>query len=62
MADAEQNVKDHGDVSVDLAEIKTDLCWIKKNLSNHLRHHWAVQLALLTFVGGLIVALVVSLV
>ena len=62
MADAEQHVKDHSDVHVDLAEIKTDLGWIKKNLSNHLRHHWAVQIALLTFVGGLIIALLVVLI
>ena len=30
-----------------LAELKTDICWIKKMLGNHLRHHWAVTLALL---------------
>ena len=47
-------------VDVELAKINTDLCWIKKNLSNHLRHHWAAQIVLLTFIGGLIIALLKS--
>lgn len=56
MADGEQNVKDL------LVEQGVDIKWIKTMLSNHLRHHWAVQLVLLTFIGSLIVALLVSLI
>ncbi len=62
MADEQEQDAGNQSVAVDLAEIKVDLCWIKKNLANHLKHHWAVQLALLTFIGGLIVALVISLI
>jgi len=32
----------------ELAAIKTDIAWIKKTLSNHLRHHWALEIGLLT--------------
>ncbi len=28
-----------------LQELKTDMCWIKKIMSNHLKHHWAITLA-----------------
>ena len=58
----EKQEPDAKNLFVELAKIKTDLCWVKKNLSNHLRHHWAVQIVLLTFIGGLIAALVISLV
>ena len=36
-----------------------DMCWLKKIMGNHLRHHWATELTLLTMVGGLITAVVV---
>ncbi len=30
-----------------LQELKTDMCWVKKILGNHLKHHWAITLAAL---------------
>lgn len=60
--DEEEQGEGNRSVLVDLAKIKTDLCWVKKNLANHLKHHWMVQLVLLTFIGGLITALVIALV
>jgi len=43
-----------------IAEIRTDLKWVKKELCNHLHQHWAVTLALVTIVGGLVVALLIK--
>lgn len=42
-------------------ELQIDIKWIRAMLENHLQHHWAVQLVLLTFIGGLITALVIVL-
>ena len=53
--DEDQGVRDR------LVKLGVDVEWIKKNLSNHLRHHWAVQIVLLTFIGGLTTALIISL-
>lgn len=45
-----------------LAEIKTDVCWIKKIMGNHLKHHWVVTLAVITCslctIGSVIVAVI----
>ena len=30
----------------DLAELRTDISWIKESLSNHLRHHEKYEIAL----------------
>lgn len=48
------------DVKDLLVKLGVDMCWVKKTLANHLKHHWMVQLVLLTFIGGLIIALVKS--
>lgn len=40
-----------------LITLVRDMCWIRKVLGNHLKHHWATELALLTMIGGLITAL-----
>jgi hypothetical protein len=42
-----------------LIELSRDVCWLKKAISNHLKHHWAVELALLGAVITLIVTLIV---
>lgn len=31
-----------------LIELKNDVGWIKKIMGNHLKHHWAVTLAVVT--------------
>ena len=31
--------EDHDDSIYTLAELKTDMCWVKKQLANHLAHH-----------------------
>lgn len=31
-----------------LVELKNDMCWIKKALSNHLKHHWLITLGACT--------------
>jgi len=45
-----------------LLELKTDVCWIKKIVGNHLRHHWMVTLAALaaalSSIGTLIIFLI----
>jgi hypothetical protein len=41
----------------ELAEMGTDIAWIRKSQENHLSHHWAVTLSLLGVAGTLAVAL-----
>ena len=36
--------------------IYSELMNIKKTLNNHLAHHWAIELALITAIFGLVVA------
>lgn len=43
------------------AELKTDICWIKKTLSNHLHSHLVVTIALLGITGTAVVSLLVLL-
>jgi len=45
-----------------LIELRTDMGWVKTMLNNHLAHHKKATYILLTFIGGLIVALIVALV
>jgi len=45
-----------------LAEFKQDLCWIKKMLENHLKHHWAVTLSLLGITFSSILTLLIFLI
>ncbi len=40
-------------IADDIAEIKTDVSWIKKTLSTHMTRHFQVRLAML---GSLIAA------
>jgi len=51
METSEHGFNDH-DI---LIHLQTDICWIKKVLNNHLRHHWAVELLMLAAIIGLIV-------
>jgi len=39
-----------------IAKLQVDVCWIKKTLGNHLRHHWYVTMALLVALLGLVAA------
>jgi len=55
VADGERSEKDL------LVELDVDVKWIKVQLSNHLQHHKAMSYILLTFIGGLITALVIAL-
>lgn len=57
-----QDIENRDDILAKLVKIETNQCWMMKTLSNHLRHHWAVQVVLLTFIGGLITALVIALI
>ena len=45
-----------------LLELKTDMCWIKKMLNNHLAHHWIITVsaigAALSSMGALLVFLI----
>ena len=40
-------------ISEDIAEIKTDVSWIKKTMENHMSQHFKIRLAML---GSLIAA------
>jgi hypothetical protein len=44
-----------------LLELKGDVCWIKKILGNHLKHHWLITLGALTAAMGSIGTLIVFL-
>ena len=43
-----------------MASFETDMCWLKKQISNHLQHHWAVTLTLLAAVLAQSVTIVVG--
>ena len=45
-----------------LIELKTDMCWVKKMLNNHLQTHRHLAIALTSIVGGLVTALIIALV
>jgi len=44
-----------------LIALTNDMIWVKKILSNHLRHHWALTLSLTGITVGTIVSLVIAL-
>ncbi len=46
----------------DVTELKTDMSWVKKMLSNHYKHQWALVIALVVSLLGLIGSLIVVLV
>ena len=41
-----------------LLEVRRDTCWLKKQIANHLKHHFFVNLALLVAIVGLIISLI----
>ena len=41
--------------------IDTKLKELKEQFNNHLKHHWAVTIPLISIVGGLIIALILAL-
>jgi hypothetical protein len=41
----------------ELAEMGTDIAWIRKSQENHLAHHWAVTLSMIGVIGTLAVSL-----
>lgn len=43
----------------ELAEMGTDIAWIKTAMGNHLAHHWAVTLSMLGVIGTLAVSLLI---
>lgn len=44
-----------------LAEIKTDIAWLKKAMTNHLAHHWAITLSLVGVTVASLASLLVAL-
>jgi len=53
----EQDLSDH-DV---LVKIDNDLCWVKKMLENHLKHHFLITLTSLSAALSAIVAILLVL-
>lgn len=45
-----------------LIKLGEDICWIKKILSNHLKHHWAITLGACTAAIGGVVTVIILLV
>lgn len=45
-------------IEKDLAEVKTDVKWIKSTLETHIAHHWQIKIIALTAVIGGIVSLI----
>ena len=41
-----------------LIKLQADICWIRKQLSNHLKHHWMLTLSL----AGIVLAGVVTII
>lgn len=37
-----------------LTELLTDMKWVRDSLSNHLKHHWTLTLALGTVLAGVL--------
>ena len=46
----------------DVAGLKTDMTWVKKMLSNHYKHQWALVIALVVGLLGLVGSLIIVLV
>jgi len=44
-----------------IIKIETDVCWIKKSLSNHLTHHFKYTLFAWSVAGSAIIALIIAL-
>jgi hypothetical protein len=44
-----------------LAEIQTDIAWLKKAMANHLAHHWAITLSLVGVTAASVASLLVAL-
>jgi len=47
-------MKEMEEIREELAAIKTDICWIKKTLNNHLKHHWTAEIGLILALLGVI--------
>ncbi len=45
-----------------IGRIETDVCWLKKAMSNHLKHHFMITLAAITTTVGAITAIILILV
>lgn len=46
-----------------LLKLEADMCWLKKVMGNHLRHHWMITLAVAgAFVTGAVAFVVRSLI
>ena len=45
----------------DVAGLKTDMSWVKTMLSNHYKHQWALVMALVVSLLGLVGSLLVVL-
>lgn len=44
-----------------LIELRTDMCWVKKMLSNHLHTHKSLAIAMVGIIGTLVVGIVIAL-
>jgi len=44
-----------------LTEIKTDVCWLKKAMANHLAHHWAITISLVGVTAASVASLLIAL-
>lgn len=47
------------DIREKLATLEANQIWIKKILSNHLKHHWAITIAILGITGSCLAAMLV---
>jgi hypothetical protein len=56
------NDKDLLNIIRKLDKISIDLDWVKLQLSNHLKHHQAKEIAMLGITGTAIIALIIALV
>ena len=50
------NPNDH-DILLSLAR---DMCWLKKGFANHLKHHWAIHIAVFGALLGLVATLLLK--
>jgi len=57
------NISDMTDREI-LVKHDADLCWLRKSMSNHIQHHWAITLACMTAAlmcaGALVASLIIS--
>lgn len=44
-----------------LIELRTDMCWVKKTLSNHLNTHKNLAIAMVGIIGTLVVGIIIAL-